>query len=356
MYAIDHGSDMNKRNTFILSAGLVVIIGALVLNHAGPTAMPYPTSDAQGAQSDKPRVHSLAHKNDNASEAANLPPELIGLEPEIPVSLDTNGHLIPDRRLRILFDFHLANLDREPMDRVLSRIRASLNNRLTEPALSQALELLSQYVDYRLSLTELDQSLPPGLDDQGFDLKALRMRQQALQSIRAKHFTPQIQAAFFGEEAQLDEFTLSKLEIEQNTALTEQQKVRQLAQLESTLPDTVQQTRTRGMINADVFEKTETMRSKGATDADIFQLRARNLGETAATNLAQLDHQQQQWQQRLDHYHREKASLENAGLSGQDQQAALSQLQQQLFTGPEQLRVRALDADAQRSLTATRPE
>ncbi len=353
---MNNGCNMNRRNVFLLGAGLAVITGTLILTFAGPGATPDAASPAGNAQPDKTGTHRLVIGNARQSPATRLPQELIGLEPKAPIAVDDDNHLIPDRRLRTLFDFHLANLDREPMDLVLSRLRASLNDRLTEPALSQALDILSQYVDYRLSLAELDQSLPPELDDQGFDIKALRMRQQALQSTRAEHFSAQAHEAFFGEEEQLDDYTLSKLEIEQNPALTEPQKTRQLAQLENALPDTVQQTRTRGMINAEVFEKAETMRSKGATDADVFQLRAQNLGETAATNLAQLDQQQQQWQQRLDHYQREKAGFATAGLSEQDRVAALRQLQQQLFSGPEQLRVRALDAEVQRSQTVNRPE
>lgn len=347
---------MNKRNAFMLSTGLAVITGALILAFTAPGPTAYSASKTVNARADETAAYRRVPGNASPSQATRLPPELTGLEPESPIAVDDDNHLIPDRHLRTLFDFHLANLDREPMDLVLSRIRASLNDRLTEPAFSQALDLLSQYVDYRLSLAELDQSLPPGLDDQGFNLKALRVRQQALQSMRAEHFSAQAYEAFFGEEEQLDDYTLSKLEIEQNTTLTEQQKARQLAQLEGNLPENLQQTRTRGMINAEVFEQAETMKSRGATDADVFQLRAQNLGETAAANLAQLDQQQQQWQQRLDHYQREKANFETAGLSQQDRDAALSQLQQQLFSGPEQLRVRALDAEAQRAQTVNRPE
>ena len=98
------------------------------------------------------------------------------------------------------------------------------------------------------------------------------------------------------------------------------------------------------------------MRSNGATDADIFQLRAQNLGETAAANLAELDLQQQAWQSRLDHYRQEKARITNASLSPEDQQNAVSELQQRLFEGPERLRVRALDADSRRYPIANHPE
>lgn len=347
---------MNHRSCLLLVAGIVTIAGALTLIHKGTTESPDTAIQAPKISTDQAGNTRLPAHHLNQQSVPALPPELVGLEPKAALSIDANHHLVPDRNLRTLFDFHLATLDREPMEMVLNRIRATLADRLDEPARSQALALLNDYVNYRLALTRIDQNLPPGLDHDGFDLNALTLRQKALQAARAEHFTPQTHAAFFGEDEQLDNYTLERLAIERDEVLTEQQKAQQLAQLEHALPESIQRTRTRATINSNLFEKTEAMRSNGATDADIFQLRAQNLGETAAANLAELDLQQQQWQSRLDHYRQEKARITNASLSPEDQQTAVSELQQRLFEGPERLRVRALDADSPRYPIANHPE
>lgn len=347
---------MNQRSRFLLVAGIISIAGALTLTQRGTTEGPDTAIQAPKISTDQAGTPGLPAHNLSQQNVPELPPELVGLEPKGALSVDANHHLVPDENLRNLFDFHLANLDREPMDLVLNRIRATLANRLGEPARSQALALLNDYVNYRLALTRIDQNLPPDFDHDGFDLNALTLRQKALLAARAEHFTPQTHAAFFGEDEQLDNYTLERLTIERNEALTEQQKAQQLAQLEHALPEHIQRTRARATINSNLFEKTEAMRSNGATDADIFQLRAQNLGETAAANLAELDLQQQQWQSRLDHYRQEKARITNANLSPEDQRNAVSELQQRLFEGPERLRVRALDADSRRYPIANHPE
>jgi lipase chaperone LimK len=61
--------------------------------------------------------------------------------------------------------------------------------------------------------------------------------------------------------------------------------------------------------------------------------------------LAHLDQQQQEWQQRLSDYQQEKSRIVQAGLSETDQVSAITRLREQLFDGPERLRVRALDAE-----------
>ena len=276
-----------------------------------------------------------------------LPPELEGLEPDTRLVTDAEGNLIPSKHLRILLDFYLANLDQEPLATVLARIQATLGQQLGEPALGQALSLLERYVGYRMALEDLQAKTPGGITRAGFDLDTLQQRQVQMEQLQHDHFNRNEQAAFFQEDAKLDNYTLARLDIEQNPALTAAQKQQQLEQLSQQLPETVRIARKRAVIHGEVYQKAETLKANQASDTEVYQLRARELGEDAALELAKLDQQQQAWQQRLADYQQQKSRAVQAGLSDTDQARAITQLRNRLFSGAERLRVRALEGDWQ---------
>lgn len=274
-----------------------------------------------------------------------LPGELAGLEPKVDVRTDDQANLVPTKQLRTLFDFYLANLDKEPLPLALRRIRETLAQRFSEPALGQSLALLQRYVSYRLALDELDQQLPPGVTTEGFDLGALRQREQALEALRLSHFSQEEYTAFFQDDQRLDNYTLARLEIERNDSLSTDEKRRQLMSLELQLPESQRQARKRATVNGEVYARAEGLKAEGASADELYQLRAANLGDVAASNLAKLDDQQREWQARLKHYAKAKAQIAEAGLSPADRAIAIEALRERLFSGREQLRVRALEVD-----------
>lgn len=281
----------------------------------------------------------------DSAELPPLPPELQGLEPQTELATDKNGSLIPSQALRVLFDFFLANIDQEPLTTVLQRIRAALDTRLAEPAKSQALDLLQRYVGYRIAIEERQQGQAGAITDQGFDLEALKQRQADLQALRLGHFArPEIEA-FFGADAQLDDYTLARIEIQQDPALAPTEKQRRLRQLDHQLPDPLRVARKRAVIHGELYQQTRRLQAEGVSASELYALRATELGETAATQLAELDRQQQQWQARLSHYQQQRTQILQAGLSEADRRSAIDNLRNDLFTGPERLRVWALDAD-----------
>ncbi|KAA1172789.1 hypothetical protein FWJ25_13320 [Marinobacter salinexigens] len=332
------------RNTGFLITILILASGLII--HSTQT-----TPTTTGVKNEQPGQPATTSGSGTPATApialsAPLPPlpsELQGLEPDSRLATDEYGNLLPTPELRRLFDFHLANLDREPLGLVLQRIQSALNTRLAEPAEAQALALLERYVDYRMAVGELQERLPGGVTMDGFDVAALRQRQAGLDALRQDYFGAAESAAFFGRDQQLDDFTLARLEIEQNTLFDPDEKKRQLQILEQQLPENVQRARTRATINADLYQQTDVLKRTGASKTELYQLRAGALGETAATRLAVLDEQQKLWQDRLSQYNHDKARIQQSGLSPTDRDKATESLRNRLFNGPEQLRVRALE-------------
>lgn len=338
-----------KKTLISLSLGFAVLAGAtsailLTTDDKRPdTANAEP--QVQSAPTAAAMDFSMGGTTVKPEALPDMPPELAGLEPEVKLLTDKDGNLVPSHDLRLLLDFYLANVDQEPLDLVLQRIRSALGEKLQEPALGQALALLERYVSYGMSMEQMQETLPAGVTKDGFDLEALKQRQLALENLRQEHFGREENQAFFGDEQQLDEFTLARLDVESDASLSAAEKQRRVAQLEQQLPEPIRKARKRAVVHGDVYEKAETMKANNASEAEIYQLRAAELGEEAAMELAKLDKQQQQWKQRLSDYRQQRAQIEQASLSPADREAAIGDLRERMFSGPEQLRVRALDAD-----------
>ncbi|MCG7200148.1 hypothetical protein MD273_10485 [Marinobacter pelagius] len=338
---------MNRRITVAAGAAVLTVSSGLWLFPAesgGPavkaTRHPEFQAPAQSPQATRPEITTQT-----SGSLPPLPSELAGLEPDGDLRTDDRDNLVPTKQLRTLFDFYLANLDQEPLPQALRRIREALSQRFTEPALGQSISLLQRYVDYRLALDELDQQLAPGVTSDGFDLEALRQREQALEALRLSHFSQEEYTAFFEDDQQLDNYTLARLEIERNGSLSADEKRRQLMSLEQQLSEAQRQARKRATVNGEVYTRAEALKAEGASADELYQLRAASLGDVAAANLAELDEQQRQWQARLSQYAQAKARFTEAGLSPADRAQAIEALRERLFTGREQLRVRALEAD-----------
>ena len=191
----------------------------------------------------------------------------------------------------------------------------------------RATALLDRYIDYRVALGDIK---PP--DDPG-DPRALRTALDARQKVRERHFTGDEYEALFAQDMQLDQYTLARLEIERNNALSTTQKQAALADTEGTLSEAQRGLRRQAIAQMAVAAQTAALDAKGASDIERFNQRRTSYGEAAATQLAQLDREDRDWQSRLNDYASAAAKPASPG--------ELQQLRQRLFSEHEQLRVNA---------------
>ena len=226
----------------------------------------------------------------------------------------------------MLFEAIGANEVRDPA--LLKKLLAALVPRYFPDTLAaRATALLERYVDYRVALSELKPPTDPG------DPRALRSALEARQSARQRHFTGEEYESLFAEEARLDRYTLARLEIERNSALTATQKQAALKETERELSDAQRAQRNQATAHLSVAEQTAALDARGASDIERFTQRRAQYGDEAATQLAQLDREDRDWQSRLNNY----ASAQAKKASPEQ----LQQLSQQLFSAQEQLRVEA---------------
>lgn len=298
-----------------------------------------PTHDVRSQQARELNQQLRATPAVELSNPGPLPASLQGAEHGVTLLADAQGNLLVQADILHLFDFYLAGLEEESLDKVLTRIHQALAAQLHGPALEQARDLLRRYVDYRLAL----QGLPEATAE--LEASTLRLRLEAINGARQQFFKPQEYAVLFARENAEDLYMVQRLALVQQDGLSDIEQQQALAELELQLPEDVRQARADSMRYGELYTATQALQAQGASSEDIRQLREQSLGSEAADALAELDRQQAAWQQRLSDYASERNRLREAGLTPTELQAAVSQLQVTHFDELERKRVQALDAE-----------
>ena len=207
------------------------------------------------------------------------------------------------------------------------RLAALVGQHFPAALATRALALAGRYVDYRAALGQL--RTPQDLTDP----HALRESLEARHKVRQQFFDGPEYDALFAREADLDRYTLARLEIARNTQLTAEQRVQALRQADNELPEARRAERAATTEHMNAAAQTAAFNAQNTDERTRHVARSAQYGETAANAMAQLDREEQHWQQRLDQYSHARAR--------QGDGAALQQLRQQLFSNEEQQRIDA---------------
>jgi lipase chaperone LimK len=265
-----------------------------------------------------------------------MPASFNGTQVDGSFSLDQAGNLLITRDIVQIFDYFLAALGEDSLPVTLARLEAYLDAQLQQPARGQAGQLLTQYLTYKRQLLQLEHDLP-----QLGNLDALRLRETAVQALRARIFSPEAHQVFFAQEEGYNQFTLARMAVQQDSKLDAAAKGQAIDQLRNNLPEELQAS-VLPQLHSELRAQTAQLQAAGASPAQIQQLRQQLVGAQAASRLASLDQQRQNWQQRLSSYQQATAAIQaNPGLTTADKQVAVSRLSEEQFNPQERLRLAA---------------
>jgi len=278
-----------------------------------------------------------------SSTLGPLPRSLRGTRIPIAFELDSNGHLIVTSSIKSVIEYFLSATGEEPLETIIGRIEELLTKQLEEPARSEALEVLAEYINYKTALIDLEKNLADNtqLSGQGSDyLTMFQYRREA----RMNNLSPEVYDAFFADEDKADRYTADLLEIRRNSDLSDEEKSALYLAAEQQLPASEQvirqAERARESLNTDI----QTAREAGASDEQVFQMRTEVYDYETATRFAEADKKQVEWDARFQIYRLERANiLNNEGLSDADKTNEIYTVQTSLFTQNEQRRLATLD-------------
>lgn len=261
-----------------------------------------------------------------AAAALTPVPERSG---DMPASATGDAFLSPDLRQTFEAMLFEATGGNDMRDLAVLKIRwlALVPRYFPAQYITRATALMERYVDYRVALGGLT---PP--TDAG-DPRALRAALEARQQVREQHFTSEEYEALFAQEAQLDRYTLARIEIERNTTLTAPQKQAALKDAERSLSAAQRAERDAATSHISVASQTAAFDAQGTTANERYAQRRAQYGDAAAAQLGQLDRDESDWQVRLNDY--------AAALARKASPEQLQILRLQLFSQQEQLRVEA---------------
>jgi lipase chaperone LimK len=271
-----------------------------------------------------------------------LPVSLRDTEVDGELEVDANGRLKITNGVRRVFDYFLAATGEESLDTLLARIRAYIRHKLPAGAAAEAEKLLDAYIAYKRGLSDIQQAVAPG--SQQIDINAVRKQMQEVQALRTRYFSQEVIAAFFGDDDAFDQYSLSRVDIMQNTQLSATERARQLAALEEQLPPSLQESMKAINQYQNLQSLTDDWKKRNGSVGELRQIRESLVGPEAADRLETLDQDVAQWSQRMNAWLAERTSiLSNVALSEQDRQAQVDRMRQQRFQSNELVRVESIE-------------
>jgi len=282
----------------------------------------------------RPIAENETKQHSSAPQAPAFVPSMAGTRPDGRLQA-VGDDLRIDAELRHLFDYYLSALGEAELPAIRTGIEQELARRLKPAAAARAQRLLGQYLAYKRALAEAEGAQPAAMEKRS-PAAAARSRLLAMQTLRKRYFTPAESAGLFGDTDARDQDAITRLEVAGDKNLTPAQRQERLAEADRQLPPALREERDAPMRVLKLEEQVESARANGASEDDIFRLRASAIDPQAASRLAQLDQEQQQWLRRIAAYRSASANL--AG-----NPAAIQQLRDSLFTPGEQKRLGAYE-------------
>lgn len=274
-----------------------------------------------------------------------LPKSLQGTEIDGGFRVDEHGHLIIDKSIKRFMDYFLGTVGELSVEEIVANLETLVQGALAEPARSEAMTILRNYIDYKQGLVQLEQDIGEVnvLTLDAGQLGGMAERLRIIRETRVAFLGEDVANAFFGEEEAVDQYTLKKLQIVNNQELNETQKKEQLQSAEAMLPAHIKQQREQTQMYEQLSVREYELKSSGASAAEVYAARAEMVGDEAAQRLALLDAERADFTRRLRAYRLEKKALDETAMDEVDKSAALDRLRQSHFTELEIRRVVALD-------------
>lgn len=254
---------------------------------------------------------------------------------------NTNGELLVDMQLRLMFDYYLAATGEKSLHDIVLEIGKELDKKINPKAALEAKNLLSRYIRYKEALAEIEKKSAEVL---GNATAAIRQRQLTMQETRENFFNAKESNALFGFDDAYDMDAISRLEISQNTALTDVQKREKIKALDMAMSPALREAKEAPYQVVRLEEYAKELRAHGASEDEVYRMRAAATTPEAAARLAELDREESQWKIRMTGYLNEKNQLNHlAGTKEEDKLMALQQIRDQRFTKEEQKRLPAYE-------------
>ena len=278
---------------------------------------------------------SLVATTPESHDQIEFAQSLEGTDIDGALKVDKNGLLILDQDVRDFFDYFLSAADELGPEAVILEIQRYIDTYLPQAAAIQAHKLFSGYLSYKQFEFQLRQQPLEGAQLSSDSLQLVRENFEALKNKRRDLFSIEEDEALFGLEQTYQEFTLQTLELFADDAITDEQRMFQLAELETTLPPELQASRAEDANHRVEQKQVDQLSAQHSDDAAFHQaLTDRGINQIKADELVTYRQQQQRFDQT---YQRYRTAVNALDKNDAQYQQSLNQLQTSFFVDPEQV-------------------
>ncbi len=273
-----------------------------------------------------------------ASQFGALPAHLSDLR-IIELPFNDQGQLIVDEKVKQLIEFFLMTKTSEGIDQAIERLYEYLDMTLPEPAKSQARTLAAQYLNYKEQLDTPQFSDATNLGDEA-SLAKIKEALDERKKLRRDILGEQHSDAIFGYEERYEDFSFARLQINANTNLSDEEKDRQIALAENSLPEDLAAKVRFKRESKSLERKIAVLKQSTGNEAEIFELRKQVYGEKAAQRLAYIEDNSYAWQQRVNEFYQQQAAIRNnETLTNEEKSQQIQRLKDQSFSYKEQVKL-----------------
>lgn len=288
-------------------------------------------------------IVSNIHSRDYQSQYGPLVKSLQGSSIPIHFKLDANNHLVITKSIKQFIEYFLSANAEESIDLITNRIEEIIKLQLPEPAQSEALNVVAQYLDYKHALIQVESQLSDDMAVQQ-DKHNYQSMFQYRRELRQNNLSPAVYSAFFEEEDQRDEYTAKMIEVKRDHSINPEEKATLLLAAESLLPENERHLLEQGRIKQDIKNEVAKALEQGATEADIYEIRSQAYDHDTVIRFSEADKKKQLWNDRYQEYTIKKMVILNSeGLSENDKVSEIATLRNDHFSSQEQIRINTLD-------------
>lgn len=265
-----------------------------------------------------------------------LAKSLSGTDYDGALETDSKGHLKVNLDVRRRFEYFLSTYGELHWPKLVRNLRQHIRQELKEPALSEGLLILDNYLEWfqqrKTYVSDLDHSEP------SYFIHAINEKMK----FRRSFFTPHVAGAFFEFDDAYDRYMIKKLEIHYNQEATLSEKKQALNKLNQNPPPSLF-----GLIEEDntyeIEKQVRVLQKSKASSEDIYHFRQSNYGKAAADRFVKLDEKRKLWRKRVLAYQINRREIEILdSKSDVEKNAMIAQLKKRHFSEIEILRVSSL--------------
>lgn len=330
---------LNKRKTFLTIVTVLVIFFVIALIM---WLKPQPITAED---------HTNALQNGINPNALNLSKESDSTEPSFAsksqqdiqincqLSADSANRLIVNEATKNCFEFFITQFGEKTLNQIKTDFIKFSQNSYKDPLQSQLIDLWTRYIQYRENLGDLQ--APNFKQDEAKYYKAILSN---MQSLRKKFFSNYEIEGLFGTEDVYNDYTIKRMEVMDDTQLSEQDKAKKLKELFENLPEDWKENLQQVTQLDDLRKLTAEIKARGGSAEELRQMRTELVGPEATDRLEKLDVQRNVWRNKVNQHLSQRAEIINSHMSEAAKQTAIQKLRQQNFnSAQDQLRIKTFE-------------